>query len=141
MAARHMLVSMVTLPSGSSMATPPSGPAPPSESAMATPPSGPAMATPPSGLAMATCPICGRNFHGPYRATLLRRHLRTHTGEKPYACPHCPYRANICSNLSRHIRSRHPGHPSLLRPQHVDQEPTHQNRDWHHAVPEPPEQT
>ncbi|XP_042875575.1 longitudinals lacking protein, isoforms H/M/V-like isoform X9 [Penaeus japonicus] len=68
------------------------------------------------GAGVATCPVCGRDFRGPYHATLLRRHMRTHTGEKPYACPHCSYRANISSNLTRHVRSRHPHHTALLRP-------------------------
>nr|XP_027237531.1 zinc finger protein 219-like [Penaeus vannamei] len=75
-----------------------------------------APAGPTVGAGVATCPVCGRDFRGPYHTTLLRRHMRTHTGEKPYACPHCSYRANISSNLTRHVRSRHPHHTALLRP-------------------------
>lgn len=53
------------------------------------------------------CPECGREFHGLNKKFLLTRHMITHTGEKPYQCPHCPYRANVSSNLTRHLRTVH----------------------------------
>lgn len=54
-----------------------------------------------------------RVFHCPhctYRATQrgnLQRHIRSHTGDSPFACLHCAYRTNDQSNLARHIKRKH----------------------------------
>lgn len=29
--------------------------------------------------------------------------MRQHTGEKPYACPHCDFRSNTWENLRKHV--------------------------------------
>lgn len=51
------------------------------------------------------CPQCGRSF---LRPVDLGRHLRTHTGEKPFACPHCSFRSAQSGNVYRHIKMKHP---------------------------------
>ncbi|KAK7072380.1 hypothetical protein SK128_024909 [Halocaridina rubra] len=50
------------------------------------------------------CQLCGRMFG---QTEDLRRHIRTHTGEKPYKCPYCPYRAAVKSSVLRHARTVH----------------------------------
>ncbi|KAG7176288.1 Zinc finger protein 536-like 1 [Homarus americanus] len=50
------------------------------------------------------CPVCGKQFGQPYN---LRRHLTTHTGERPYRCPHCNYAASQNVHLEKHIRRIH----------------------------------
>lgn len=47
------------------------------------------------------CPYC---THKASQKTDLQRHIRTHTGEKPYACKYCAFRAAQPSTLTQHER-------------------------------------
>ncbi|XP_047499216.1 longitudinals lacking protein, isoforms A/B/D/L-like isoform X28 [Penaeus chinensis] len=53
----------------------------------------------------ARCHYCGKVFRWP---CLLQRHIRTHTGERPYGCPHCPYAAAQKFDVTKHIFALHP---------------------------------
>ena len=52
----------------------------------------------------ASCSICG------YKSNKkdLVKHFRKHSGEKPFFCNFCNYRASQSSNLNTHIRKHHP---------------------------------
>lgn len=56
-----------------------------------------------------SCPIptCGRLFK---RLEHLKRHVRTHTQERPYVCPHCSKAFSRSDNLAQHRRT-HEGRP------------------------------
>ena len=50
------------------------------------------------------CPICPKISK---RKDYMQKHILTHTGEKPYACPKCNYACTSSNNLHRHIRNIH----------------------------------
>jgi len=50
-----------------------------------------------------TCRFCGRVCAKP---SVLQKHIRTHTGERPYPCTTCGLRFKTKSNLYKHCKSR-----------------------------------
>ncbi|XP_068627146.1 zinc finger protein 436-like [Battus philenor] len=52
------------------------------------------------------CNLCGRKFS---TNKILENHMRTHTGERPYTCSHCPANFAQTAALTSHIRSIHSG--------------------------------
>ncbi|XP_048002860.1 gastrula zinc finger protein XlCGF26.1-like [Leguminivora glycinivorella] len=50
------------------------------------------------------CTYCGRGFN---TRRILDNHVRTHTGERPFACPHCTAAFAQLTALKTHVRSAH----------------------------------
>ncbi|RXG70505.1 Transcription factor Ken 1 [Armadillidium vulgare] len=50
------------------------------------------------------CHMCCKSFMTRWNLT---QHIRIHTGERPYACPHCTYKAPQKKNLIYHLSAIH----------------------------------
>ncbi|XP_073413868.1 zinc finger protein 513 isoform X1 [Dendrobates tinctorius] len=48
------------------------------------------------------CRLCPFSTH---YSSHLKRHMKTHNGEKPFRCPHCFYASAQLVNLKRHLRT------------------------------------
>ncbi|XP_018006778.1 longitudinals lacking protein, isoforms H/M/V isoform X26 [Hyalella azteca] len=56
------------------------------------------------GKRLYPCTMCTKVF---CQLGDLNRHLRVHTGEKPFQCPYCDLRSALKGNLLRHIKKIH----------------------------------
>jgi len=54
------------------------------------------------------CQFCGKFFK---QKAVLARHVRRHTGEKPFKCTVCPLAFPRKSTLTYHMANRHPETP------------------------------
>lgn len=50
------------------------------------------------------CLLCGKSFGS---TSQLQRHFRIHTGERPFKCTLCEYRATLKHHLKVHIERKH----------------------------------
>ncbi|XP_035219740.1 ras-responsive element-binding protein 1-like isoform X1 [Stegodyphus dumicola] len=72
-----------------------------------------------SDMPSVSCPFCERKF--PWTSS-LRRHILTHTGQKPYKCPKCSLWFTTKSNCERHLIRKH-GHKGDLITRSVPDRP------------------
>ncbi|GBP34237.1 Ras-responsive element-binding protein 1 [Eumeta japonica] len=79
-----------------------------------------------------SCQYCNRKF--PWSSS-LRRHVLTHTGQKPFKCPHCPLLFTTKSNCDRHLLRKHGGSArAILAEPILDVSPPPPNSDGNPAL-------
>ena len=56
------------------------------------------------GPAEFACPYCSKIMK---KRKDMTRHIMIHTGEKPFSCTFCNFRANQKSTVNEHVKRRH----------------------------------
>ena len=56
------------------------------------------------GTGLCGCPFCPKTMKD---SSAMKKHIRIHTGEKPFACHYCEYRSNTKGNLKAHQINMH----------------------------------
>ena len=56
------------------------------------------------GIRQYACPFCTKIMD---QFSNMRRHILTHTGEKPFSCPLCSFACNQNTSLKAHIQRMH----------------------------------
>lgn len=51
--------------------------------------------------------VCFMCEYRTYNIELIRAHICSHSGERPYKCTHCSFACARQSNLSKHFKSKH----------------------------------
>ena len=71
---------------------------------LSPPPKSPTAAELHMPAAAFSCPLCLKSLSSSWHVT---RHMRTHTGEKPFQCSFCGLRFSVKNNLKRHMMCVH----------------------------------
>ena len=56
------------------------------------------------GVRQYKCPFCDKIMK---MKADVKRHIRTHTGEKPFSCDYCPMTFSHTGNCNSHVRNVH----------------------------------